>query len=149
MDMQKLKNLIRYQEASKFFPYDDATGLPVHAPIGKITIGVGRNLEEKGIDAIEIDQMLTNDINYFVASLEHVYPWFAGLDDVRQGVLVDMCFNLGVKGLAEFTSFLFHMEHEQYEDAATAILDSKAEQELPRRYKDCATMVKTGEWLYV
>ena len=62
--------------------------------VGKWTVGVGRNLSDKGLSDDEIDYLLANDLRECRADLAS-FPWFAGLDDVRRNVLIDMRLNLG------------------------------------------------------
>jgi lysozyme len=149
MDMQKLKKLITMQEGYRQFPYDDATGLSVQAPHGKITIGIGRNIQDKGIDITEADKMLEDDLNYLVPKLKAALPYFDNLGDVRQGVLVDIAFNLGFNGLMEFKNMLALIEQQKFHEASLELLNSKAANQLPRRYKDNATMLDAGEWVHV
>lgn len=147
MDKSKLKRLISLQEGYRQFAYDDATGLSVHGK-GKISIGYGRNLEEKGISPIEADMMLDNDIDYFMQQLESKLDFFDKLDEVRKAVLVDMAFNLGIKGLLEFKNMISFMEKKNYIEASKQLLDSDAARHLVKRYNDLAIMLVSGEWVF-
>ena len=62
---------------------------------GKNTIGVGRNVDDRGITEDESDYLLGNDIDLCVDELENNFTWYKNLSDARQRVLVIMCFNLG------------------------------------------------------
>ena len=62
---------------------------------GKNTIGVGRNVDDRGITEDESDYLLGNDIDLCVDELENNFTWYKNLSDARQRVLVNMCFNLG------------------------------------------------------
>src|SRR5713101_3726055 len=68
---------------------------PYRCPAGKLTIGVGRNLDDRGISEDEAAMLLDNDIRFVWKELSRVLPGFTLLDETRQNVLMDMCFNLG------------------------------------------------------
>ena len=100
---------------------------------GKNTIGVGRNVDDRGITEDESDYLLSNDINLCVKELEGTFAWFQTLSATRQRVMVNMCFNLGLSRLMGFRKFLAAMEAGEWETAGVEMLDSKwAEQVGPR-----------------
>ena len=78
---------------------------PYRCTAGKLTIGVGRNLEDKGISHDEAMILLRNDIAEVTAQLEQ-FDWFRALGPVRRKVLIDMCFNLGMAGLLGFQKMI-------------------------------------------
>jgi len=92
---------------------------------GKNTIGVGRNVDDRGITEDESDYLLSNDIDLCVKELEGTFPWFQTLSDTRQRVMVNMCFNLGLSRLMGFRKFLAAMEAGEWETAGVEMLDSK------------------------
>lgn len=92
---------------------------------GKNTIGVGRNVDDRGITDDESDYLLSNDIDLCVKELEGTFPWFQTLSDTRQRVMVNMCFNLGLSRLMGFRKFLAAMEAGEWETAGVEMLDSK------------------------
>ena len=68
--------------------YDDATGRPIvpgYTMVGHASIGVGRNLEARGISTIEKDFLFANDINkaVYAAQIFAGGIW-ANLCEVRQ-----------------------------------------------------------------
>ena len=92
---------------------------------GKNTIGVGRNVDDRGITEDESDYLLSNDIDLCVKELESTFTWFQTLSDTRQRVMVNMCFNLGLSRLMGFRKFLAAMEAGEWETAGVEMLDSK------------------------
>jgi|TARA_B100000073_G_scaffold345549_2_gene354881 lysozyme len=92
---------------------------------GKNTIGVGRNLDDRGITDDESDYLLSNDIDICIEELTNAFPWFVDLSDTRQRVMVNMCFNLGLSRLMGFKNFLAAMEAGDWETAGVEMLDSK------------------------
>ena len=92
---------------------------------GKNTIGVGRNLDDRGITDDESNYLLGNDIDICVEELRATFPWFQTLSDTRQRVMVNMCFNLGLSRLMGFKKFLAAMEAGEWETAGVEMLDSR------------------------
>ena len=92
---------------------------------GKNTIGVGRNLDDRGITDDESDYLLSNDIDICIEELTNGFPWFVDLSDTRQRVMVNMCFNLGLSRLMGFKNFLAAMEAGEWDTAGVEMLDSK------------------------
>lgn len=135
MDIQE--QLIR-DEGWRKFPYRDT--------VGKITIGVGRNLTDDGMSDDEVRSLLGNDIKRVIEQLTIRLPYFQGLDEVRQGVLINMCFNLGFSELSTFHDFLLAVYQSRWDDAATAMLASKWAKEVGERATRLATQIKIGEW---
>lgn len=71
---------------------------PYRCTAGKLTIGVGRNLEDKGISQQEAYELLENDIRECeVQLLTEIPDIYLSLDINRKVVLINMCFNLGIK----------------------------------------------------
>jgi lysozyme len=80
---------------------------PYRCTSGKLTIGIGRNLDDRGISQKEAYAMLERDIQdceqWLIDEIPEIYN---KLDEVRQSVLLNMCFNLGIKGLLGFKNTL-------------------------------------------
>jgi lysozyme len=117
---------------------------PYRCTAGKLTIGVGRNLEDRGITAEESAYLLNNDIEREWKALKTALPWVTGLNDVRQRVLLDMAFNLGINGLLKFKNTLATIQRGDYERAAGMMLDSLWARQVKGRAVRLAEMMKTG-----
>lgn len=135
MRLDLLKAALIREEGLELKPYVDT--------VGKITIGVGRNLTDNGISEEEAMLLLDEDIAYVVVQMAKL-PWFSALDDVRQRVLADMCFNLGFKGLMSFKRTLAAVQDGDYTAAARHMLDSKWAQQVGRRAVRLSAMMQTG-----
>lgn len=139
MDFSKRiqKQLIKH-EGLKLKPY--------RCPAGKLTIGVGHNLDDNGITKEEAIYLLRNDIERCASSLKHTFSWFDDLDTVRQDVLVNMCFQMGLGGFLGFTETIKLLAAHDYEKAAFEMLDSKWARDFPSRAKELASQMQTGEY---
>ena len=52
-------------------------------------------------------------------------PWWRSLDDNRQRVVANMCFNLGQPRFSGFKKFIHAMQVSDWERAAEEMMDSK------------------------
>ena len=119
---------------------------PYRCTAGKLTIGVGRNLDDRGISPDEAMYMLANDIRDSRRELSAAFPWFDKLDEVRQAVLIDMCVNLGLSRLQGFRNTLALIGVGKYEAAAQEMLNSKWAEQVGRRSQRLSRMMATGRW---
>ena len=137
MNKTKLAEQLKKHEGLKLKPYTDT--------VGKLTLGIGRNLEDKGITEQEALFMLNNDVDYFYGKLSKRLPWLLSLDDVRQNVLVNMAFNLGVGGLLTFKNMLRLVSIGHYQEGAEEMLNSKWAEQVGYRANELAEQMRTGE----
>lgn len=135
--MLKLEQQLIKHEGLRLKPYRDT--------VGKLTIGVGRNLDDKGISEGEARLLLDNDIANTIACLSSTLPWFQNMDDVRRRVLIDMAFNMGVTGLMGFKNMLAAVMVSNWGRASSEMLSSKWAKQVGRRAQTLAHMMQTGE----
>lgn len=117
---------------------------PYRCIAGRLTIGVGRNLDDVGISHGEAEILLRNDVARTEADLDAKMPWWRRLDPTRQRVVVNMAFNLGIGGLLGFKRTLRAMEAGEYLDAAQGMLASKWAKQVGPRAVRLATMMRDG-----
>lgn len=91
---------------------------------GKITIGVGRNIEDRGITTSEARLLLANDVDIISDELTNNFPWWVSMPEPAQRALANMAFNLGVPRLSQFKNMLSALEKGDYNVAAKEALDS-------------------------
>ncbi len=116
--------------------------------LGFWTIGIGRLIDKRrggGLSNEEIDYLKLNDIARFKRELDAKLPWWRDLDPVRQRVVVNMAFNLGVGGLLTFRNTLAHVQAGRYDQAAAGMLASKWAKQVKGRADRLAQMMRTGE----
>lgn len=133
-----VKSLVADHEGLKLKPYK--------CTAGKLTIGYGRNLEDRGITREEADYLLQNDIELATAQCQHEFDFFDRLGEVRQAVLIDMCVNLGIAGLSKFVRTISLIKQGQYEMASDGMLQSLWAKQVGQRAVELATMMRTGKW---
>jgi len=69
---------------------------------GRLTIAVGRNLNDRGLADDEIDYLFANDLVIALQICQGLYPSFASFTPARQAALISVAFNLGKPRLAGF-----------------------------------------------
>lgn len=117
--------------------------------LGYLTIGVGRLIDERkggGISKDESQMLLSNDVESRRNRLGKALHWYRELDVVRQGVLLNMSFQLGVAGLLNFVNTLELLRRRDYTACAKAMLQSKWAKQTPERAYRLAEQMRTGEW---
>jgi lysozyme len=130
---------------------------PYRCTRGKLTIGVGRNLEDnpltfaekqavgdwrKGITKNAALMLLRNDITRTLADLQEIIPNWEKLAEDRQYALLDMCFQLGLGGLLKFKRMLSYVAKENFEMAAYECLNSAYAKQTPKRAQRIARALK-------
>lgn len=139
---------VMVDEGFRATPYLDANAV--------MTIGFGTNIAA-GIDEDEAMFLLEHRLHKAVLACRQAFPWFAVLDAVRQGVLAQMAYQLGVAGVAGFHDMVRAIEAavvtssaelraKFFAAAATEMLDSKwAKHDSPARAQRRATEMRTGK----
>ena len=117
---------------------------PYKCTAGKLTIGVGRNIEDMGITEDEAIYLLRNDVARFAAELAQAKPIVKSLDDVRYYVLLNMAFNLGVSRLLKFKKMWEAIEDQRYVDAALEMQDSRWCEQVGGRCSELAELMENG-----
>ena len=135
-DMVALVSELKRDEGQRLKPYLDT--------VGKITIGVGRNLTDVGISESECEMLLHNDIAQTLTWLDQSLPWWRTLDEVRQRVIINMGFNLG-GNLLTFVNTLAAMQHSDYAAAADGMLASKWATQVSIRAERLMRMMRIGK----
>jgi len=119
---------------------------PYRCTAGKLTIGIGRNLDDRGISQKEAYAMLERDIlDSEQQLLDEIPDIYNGLDEARQSVLLNMCFNLGLKGLLEFKNTLAFIGARDWERAANGMLASKWAKQVGMRAIELSEMMRKGK----
>lgn len=135
--MNRLEQMITRHEGRKAKPYRDT--------VGKLTIGVGRNIEDVGLFQDEIDLILQNDIKRTRTDLVTAFKWFPDLDEVRQSALIDMAF-MGIGKMLGFKKMISALSAKDYDSAAAELKNSKYALQVGSRAEELAAMIRTGQW---
>lgn len=148
---------LMFNEGCKLKSYRDS--------VGKLTIGIGRNLDDNPLTIEEqcyighncrtlfisneqAAYLCRNDLKRVRADLDKELPWWRDLNPDRQFVMIDLCFNLGKNTLLTFKKTLNSIATGYYELAAKQLLQSKYAKQVGLRAERNAYALRTGEWLY-
>lgn len=125
---------------------------------GKKTIGVGHNIDAKGlppdIDAFledngyitdeMIDRLLDDDIEDAISDCKRLYPNLEDFGDVRMEALIDFVFNVGYGTAKKFVNTNKLINAEKWEQASDSLLQSKYARQVKGRAKEIAEMLRWG-----
>ncbi|MCK9335929.1 MAG: glycoside hydrolase family protein [Candidatus Cloacimonetes bacterium] len=132
---------------------------PYRCTAGKLTIAIGRNLDDRGISQKEAYAMLERDIQdceqWLLDEIPEIYN---KLDEVRQSVLLNMCISipqsrfaplrepcyLGINGLLGFKNTLAFMKAGDWERAANNMLVSHWAKQVGRRAIELSELMRKG-----
>ena len=92
--------------------------------------------------------LCANDVQAVIDGLTSQLVWFPELDSVRQGVLVNMAFNLGVDGLLEWNTFLSLVKTGQYNAAADDMAHTPWASQVGGRATRLEQQMRTGAWVF-
>jgi lysozyme len=136
MDDERFAELLKVHEGVRHFPYQDTTG--------HWSIGVGRNLTDRGITLATIDQMLCEDIQLTRTELDKIYPEWEELSENRQLVLASMVYNLGAPTFLTFNRFWARLREGNMEAAADELEDSRWFRQVGNRGPELVGMFRDG-----
>ena len=115
--------------------------------VGKVTIGVGRNLDDLGITDEEAMYLLRNDIDRVKLEVKDKFEWVKDLDSTRRNVIYNMVFNMGIVRFSGFKKTIAFIEAGDYLGASLEMLDSKWAKQVGRRAVRLAETMASGEFI--
>ena len=119
---------------------------PYKCTADKLTIGVGRNLEDVGISEEEAEMLLQNDIQRATVQIQKEFPWTEQLDEVRFAALINFTFNVGIGTVGKFVNAMALLRDGNYDMAADEFLNSRWAKQVGQRAVDVTDQIRTGEW---
>lgn len=164
-----IEMLIRH-EALRLVAYLDTKSI--------LSIGVGRNLENNGLSYEELVMLgisanydltqlkitkeqalilLNNDINGVLLKIDRkMGTVFQSLDEVRQDVIIDMTFNMGIGWVDKFPSMIKALERRDHIDSAKEMLignhpnkPSEFLMDTKYRAEELSIMMASGEYMKI
>jgi lysozyme len=144
MNLILLEKELTRDEGVRYSPYKDTKGIP--------TVGIGHNLQTRPLPVNtlypltpqQVSAIFQEDTNDVVAQLNAHLPWWDKMDEVRQRVIVNMCFNLGIETLLTFHNTLMFMELGNYSQAAANMQQSAWYVQVGQRAVRLTEAMKTG-----
>ncbi len=133
-----IRMLLKKHEGIRLKPYKDSAN--------KLTIGVGRNLEDRGISEYEANFLLDNDIKMIIDQANEQFYWFDELSRVRKDVILSMIFNLGLHGFMEFKRMIIAVSRNDFELASKEMINSQWSADVGKRAYELSEMMRTDEY---
>jgi len=137
MDLHDFQEHLVWAEGERLDLYKDSVGI--------YTIGVGHNIQEKGVSKAVSRLMLKEDIQSVVDDSRTLDYWH-NLDSVRQLVVADMVFNLGLSRFLKFVNLNKALTIQDYNLAAVEMKDSRWYRQVGRRAVRLVEAMKSGVW---
>lgn len=123
MNRASLQARLAISEGDRLVAYLDTVGV--------LTVGIGHNCVARPVPGVTKvgdkithglrDRLFEADVDDAVAQLNHRLPWWRGLDDDRQNIMVDLCFNMGINTLLIFKNTLAAIKRGDYDAAARGL----------------------------
>ena len=136
MNTERLRETITRHEGSRLDMYQDTLGI--------WTIGVGHNIQEKGISPAVMELMLDEDIEEAIVELKRSVSFFSKMPEQVQEALVNLSFNMGIPRLMQFKKTLAYLRDGDFEAAADELLDSRYAEQVGRRADEVADMIRSA-----
>jgi lysozyme len=127
---------LKVDEGVRVKPYRDT--------VGKISIGVGRNLDDVGLSSAEVEMLLDNDIASAENTARTLFPTFDSLSDARKAVLVNLAFNMGQARLSGFIKLRKAVEAGNFDAAAREMENSGWYSQVGKRAVRLANQMRIG-----
>ncbi len=136
INQKKLESQLKRHEGLRLNPYHDTVGV--------LTIGYGRNLEEITITGEQAEIWLKEDIEAATRDLVRAFPLVLELSEVRQRVLINMTFNMGINRLKGFKKMWRALEQKHYLTATKEMANSKWHSQVGKRAEELESMMIVG-----
>lgn len=140
MNLERIEKILEKHEGKRKYPY--------RCTAGKLTIGIGRNLDDMGLSDTEIYFLLGNDIKRAVADLKTVLgdEIYRDLSDVRQEALVNMIFNLGRPTFEKFQNMIRAIKQGNHYKASREMLKSNWAKQVGQRAQEISKAYRNNKW---
>jgi lysozyme len=146
-----LPEMIKRHEGLRLKPY--------RCPAGKLTIGVGWNIDANplppdirdhlkkhgAITGEMAERLLTISIGRAAHACRVLYPDFSMFLPKRQDALIDLMFNMGPGTLKRFVTTNQAINQGRWEDAANGLQASKWFTQVGARGPEIVDMIRTGD----
>ena len=134
MNYQLLKSTLKRHEGYRNKPYKDS--------VGKLTIGIGHNLDDLGVDDEVIEHQFLIDIERAVEDCKTLFGNWHAIPSNKQTVLANMMFNMGLPVLSKFTKTISFIDASDWANAADEMLDSKWAKQVGNRATELANIMR-------
>jgi lysozyme len=128
--------ILRQDEGYELKPYTDS--------VGKITIGIGHNLTDRGISHGMVLELASDDILEAYEFTRMMFPSLDQYSDPRKQALISMMFNLGPTKFKQFEQMAHAIKAGEWDTAAKNALDSRWAIQVGDRSNRIAKLLRTA-----
>lgn len=148
--MPDIISLLNYEEGFSSKPYYCSAGYP--------TIGIGQRIGPKGtplklyeftVSKSLAAVWLAEKVKETLADMdeyENIRAAMAACNEPRQAILISMAYQMGAKGLSNFTNTLKSIAAQNWHAAQSGMLASKWQRDTPNRAQRHAIQMLSGSW---
>jgi lysozyme len=147
-----LSVILSFEEGNRVFAYDDKTGIKAKAPVGKITIGIGHNLQDKGLSPAIVQAILDEDVQEATQTAVRIFgrDVLGGAGYWRSLALIHLSFWLGETRLQKFTKTIGLVKSGKWQEASEELKKSLLTVQAPKRLARVAESLSSdcpaAEW---
>lgn len=136
MNFDKLKESVKKHEGYRAKVYKDTLGYD--------TIGYGFAVKDLVLDKDVASIILERKLARLVAECYCTFPWLASAPSSIEEVVVEMCYQLGVRGFSKFRKTIELLKSGDYIMASEEMLDSRWANQTPNRANELSDKVKNA-----
>ena len=109
---------------------------------GYDTIGYGFAIKDLVLSEDICDMILERKLAELKLRVYHQFPFLEDCPEEVQDVIIEMCYQIGVKGVSKFSKTIDHIMRKDYRAASVEMLDSKWAKQTPNRAKKLSDQMK-------
>mgnify|MGYP003136751757 FL=1 len=132
--MKDLLEKIKHHEGFVEHVYDDSLGIP--------TIGYGFAIKDLILDEDIAEEILIRKLEKLKKNANSRFKWLEDMPQEVQEVVINMCYQLGIRGVSKYRKAISAMQEGDWEEAADEMLDSLWARQTPNRAKELSDIVR-------
>ena len=135
--MSKLLKRIKHHEGFRSRVYKCTEGYD--------TIGYGFAIKDLEMDEDVAELILMKKLDDLMNRIIKTFDWWKSAEDNVKDVVIEMCYQLGIRGFSKFKKTINHLENKRYGKASAEMLDSKWARQTPNRALELSNIIKNLE----
>lgn len=108
---------------------------------GYDTIGYGFAIKDLNMSENVASIQLAEEVAKRHLEISKRFDWYDNMPAEVQGVIIEMCYQLGITGFSKFKRAIAHMKNKEWQLAANEMLDSLWAKQTPNRANQLAGII--------
>ena len=109
------------------------------------TIGYVFAIKDLVLDEDIAEMILMRKLEDLMKRISKTFPWWKSANSDVKDVVVEMSYQLGIKGFSAFRKTIDHLENKRYGKASAEMLDSRWAIQTPNRAIELSNIIKELE----